>query len=93
MHASRIETAIEERTHRMIGVSRSDVWVNHWTFEGGGRYTTIRLRVPIGTVPTARMHEWIAYLDWVAPGHVSVRPMTRFAAIFVVGEDNSLNSD
>ena len=69
MSPDRIESAIEERTHQMLGVARRDISARVWRWEDGLETTSVHLYVPIGEVPMENMRQWIAYLSRFAPGN------------------------
>jgi hypothetical protein len=56
----------------MLSLPRSEVGVHCWDGADGINWTSIYLGVPIGGMPTDTLHEWIDYLDRVAPGLVTV---------------------
>mgnify|MGYP006282312695 CR=1 FL=1 len=72
MDKIRAETAVEERTRRMLNVARKDVSVTCWDGSDGLRSTCVHLRVPLTGRKTETVHRWVAYLDGFAIGHVRV---------------------
>jgi hypothetical protein len=72
MHRRRLEQAIAERTHRVLGVPRTSVDVMRWDGDDAVEATHVHMSVPIGTLQMQKIRKWLFYLDYVIPGRVAV---------------------
>lgn len=87
MSPSRIESAITERAHDILGISRRKIVAHVDQWDDGVKTTYVRLYEPIGEMAMERINEWIAYLACVAPGETPTVGTPRDSCEIVVFSD------
>lgn len=77
MDSYRVQKAVEARANEWLGIPKRDVHAHFYQYEGGqglddGEWLFVDLNAPLGWRETDALHRWIAYLDWITDGRITV---------------------